>query len=294
MPVAIVHPKAIRSRVWTAAAEALRTLGPVDVLTSERPAHSRELARDAPETELLVAVGGDGTVHEVVNGLMERTQRPALGIVPLGTGNDFARSTNLPRDPAGIASMLAKRHTIPVDIGKLQCMLGGSEREVYFIGNASLGFAGEVTRRAISFPRFVPGTGIYLLALLLTLLRWRSRPALLEVDGQERPIPRLFNLNIANTRYYGGGMICAPQARPDDGVLDLVSMELGLLQVLRAMPENYRGNFDRIPGVFQASCRTVSLASDSPLLIQADGEIVGTTPAKVEVLPAALNLVVPN
>lgn len=297
MVLAVVHPRGARARLWRDVQRELEARGvELDARPSERPGHAREIAaRGAAGAAAVVAVGGDGTVFEVVNGLMDAfppdsgRRPPPLAIVPVGTGNDFVRALGGPRDAASLASALAQPRPQPVDLGRLA--LQG--RNVYFTASATMGFSGDVTRRAAAMPRAIPGTAVYLLSLFLSLLTWRSGKGRLTVDGQSSQVWPFFNLNVANTRYYGGGMINSPHAEPGDGLLDLVLMELTKPQVLRAMPENYRGRFERVRGVRLARFRSLQVDADRPLVVQADGEIVGTTPVEIQVMPGALDLLLP-
>lgn len=287
----VAHPLAAASRGWKRVREVLEQGGgAVDLQVSQFAGHSRELARTlAPaENEVVVAAGGDGTFNEVIDGLMSGGHPVRLGFVSLGTGNDFFRALGVSTDPDAMARRLLEPTAQALDLGMLEA--AGMERPRPFACNVSTGFSAAVTRRVASMPRGLPGTGIYLLSLVLSLASWRSRPGTVRVDGQERRVERLFNLNVANTRYYGGGMYAAPNADPADGLLDLVLMELTLLGVLKAMPENYRGRFDRVQGVWQSPCREVEIESPVPLVIQADGDVLGTTPARIQVLPGALTL----
>lgn len=287
----VAHPLAAASRGWRRVCEVLEQAGgEIDLQVSQHAGHSRELARRlAPaEGETVVAVGGDGTFNEVIDGLMSAGHPVRLGFVSLGTGNDFFRALEIPTDPDSMARRLLEPSPRQLDLGMLEAE--GMERPRPFACNVSTGFSAAVTKMVASMPRGLPGTGIYLLSLLLSLASWRSRSGTMRVDGEERPVERLFNLNVANTKYYGGGMYAAPGADPADGLLNVVLMQLTLLGVVKSMPENYRGRFERVPGVWQGSCRTLEIESPVPLVVQADGDVLGTTPARVEVLPGALTL----
>lgn len=303
MSVSVVaHPKARRSPCWQEFLSHLEGQGVHPrVEVSGQAGHARELAAAlAASTEILVAAGGDGTVHEVANGLLEAfppgsdRRPPPLLIVPLGTGNDFARALGLPRQPGALARMLLSPRPRPLDVGRLTCQHQGRPRQLYFVASCSVGFAAEATRRALQMPGWLPARAIYLLGLASALVAWKSHPARLRIDGQPRESSRFFNLNAANTRYYGNGMVAAPRAVPDDQALEVVLMELSLLQVLLALPENYRGRFERVRGVWQTPARRVEVEADPPLPVQADGEMAGTTPLSCEVVPAALEVLHPQ
>lgn len=285
----VAHPAALAGGLWKSTAARLEQLGVrVEVAVSAYAGHARELARalsGCPDP--VVAVGGDGTFNEVVNGLMGGSGA-RLALVPGGTGNDFARALELPRSPEALARAITQPTPRRLDIGLVEA--AGMERGRYFALNVTVGFSAEVTRRVAAMPRLCPGTCIYLMSLLVSLWSWRSREGELSVDGQPRSIQRLFNLNVANTKYYGGGMYSAPGADPADGLLDVVSMEIGRLAALAALPENYNGHFERVPGVWQGRGREFEVRSPAPLVVQCDGDVVGRTPARISVVPGGLTL----
>ncbi|MCE7872917.1 diacylglycerol kinase family lipid kinase [bacterium CPR1] len=293
MITAVAHPLAARSRVWLETLQELEQRGVVLKTESSRFAgHSRELAAQlAGQAELMLVLGGDGTIHEVVNGLFDQSgPRPTLCLVPLGTGNDLCRGLGVRLEKDRLVQTVLKGVRRQMDLGRLTCDGG----RVLFGCTCSAGFAAEVARRTDELATKSKLRGLsYSVALLLCLTGFKSPRAHFTIDGTEHRAPLLFNLNLCNTRYYGGGMTAAPRAEPFDGELDMVSMELNRLQVLQALPRNYSGNFGGIAGVVQQRVRRLRLETDPPVLVQADGQIVGRTPLEVEVVPAALELVLP-
>lgn len=143
--VAVAHPRAARRPAWKRLEALLGKRGvEVDLRLSRRPGHARGLAREAaPRADRLLAVGGDGTLHQVVNGMLEafppglEERPPPLAVVPMGTGNDFARALELPRDPAGLARILSKGRRRPVDAGRLKVIQGEAWRSLYFVGSST-------------------------------------------------------------------------------------------------------------------------------------------------------------
>lgn len=284
-PLAIVHPRSRRQARWLEVQKLLKAAGvEVEIHLSEWPGHARVLAQQHVHSERLnISVGGDGTMNEILNGWKEQASQtaPVFATVPGGTGNDFARSLGLDLAPERLASAIVEPRPQTFDLGLART---GSEKR-YFLVGATGGFSAEVTRRVHALPRVAPGTALYLFSLLTSLLSWRNRTASLEIDGRRLQSHNFFNLNLANVRHYGGGMVSAPRAHPADGRLDMVLMELSLPEVVRALPENYLGRFHRVPGVRQRSFRRARLETLPPSPIQCDGEMLGVTPLEVELDP---------
>ncbi|MEW6282604.1 MAG: YegS/Rv2252/BmrU family lipid kinase [Candidatus Eremiobacterota bacterium] len=297
----MAHPRAEKSRVWLSVLEEIQQKGCVVKTEISRYAgHSRELAASlASQASLMVVLGGDGTIHEVVNGLFDAQgdgPKPTLACVPLGTGNDHCRGLGIRLERELLVDMLLGDRRRPMDLARVTCT--GFDRRpvsVYSGCGVSAGFAAEVARRTDLLAAKSNLKGIsYSVALLMCLTGYRNLRGMVEVDGEQRGLTHLFNLNVCNIRYYGGGMVAAPRADPFDGRLDVVSMELNRLEVLANLPRNYNGNFDGVAGVRQETCTRVHLTTFSrPGLVQADGQVVGFTPLAVEVVPGALEVLLP-
>lgn len=262
--------------------EALKRCGavPFPVEVTRRPGEARQLAREARDGVL--AVGGDGTIFEVVNGLVEAGNKGPLAIAPFGSGNDTARSLGITR--RNWAEVLRRGVVKRLDLGYLQ---PANALPVHFLGCASVGFAATVTAQASLLPRGLPG--LYALATLFALPRLRRHQAWLTTEDEAAPL-RLLNVNLANLRFFGGGMTAAPKADGCDGMLDVVTMECGPFQVVRHLPRLFTGDFN-IPGVTQRRFSWLRVDCEVPLPIQVDGEVMGTTPAECRVVPAALDVV---
>lgn len=291
MVLAFVHPRAENRPGWLALQQSLAEHG-VEVVShlSRWAGHTRELAREhLPPEGIALAVGGDGTFHELVNGWLDQEApgRPRFLPIPHGTGNDFIRSVWPGREEQLVKAIVDPRER-DFDLGKITYQTPQGRRTRYFLVGATVGFSASVTEFMSKLPRILPGTPLYLFSLVVSLLTWVNRRARFSVDSDEIESHRFFNLNVANVRHYGGGMVSAPAAVADDGQLDPVLMELTKLGVIRAMPENYRGRFERVSGVRQFRCSRLALQSPFRLPVQADGEFLGSTPIEVEILPGAL------
>ncbi len=273
-------------RLWSRLRDGLT--GPTcDWASTRRPGHARELARDAASRgyDLVVAFGGDGTVHEVVNGIMrEERAEAALGIVPAGTGNDIARSFGVPSDPAEACRVLREKPVLRrMDLARV--------KDRYFVGVGGAGFDAEVAALCNRWPKYLPGTITYVLGIFALLATFNPVEVELALDGEVLR-QRILLVALGNTQYYGGGMRMCPLARPDDGLLEVVvAGPLGKLETIRLLPTLFKGRhiLHRLVSCYRA--REVSIRSATPLSLQADGEVLGQLPATFRVLPGALPVV---
>ena len=262
---------------------------------TERPWHAPELARRALEAGYrhFVAIGGDGTVHEVLNGLVvdgRVSPEISLSIVPGGTGMDFVRILGVPRDPEAAARAVMGTRTRLVDIGEIRCQRDGQPHTRYFVNVAGLGFDSEVCRRVNRMSKRVSGTLPYLLGLVVTLFAYHNKDVRLSFDGQMLA-GRFNSVVVCNGQYAGGGMWFSPQAVVDDGILDVVILkDLKKLELLLNVPRIYKGTHLTHPKVQSLRTREIHVEAGQRMFIQAEGELVGEAPASFRILPAALNL----
>jgi YegS/Rv2252/BmrU family lipid kinase len=255
--------------------------------------HATELAREALRggARYLVAAGGDGTVHEVVNGMLGDDGRPVaadavLGVVACGSGCDFVRSFGLPGDVAAAVRRLAAGDGVRrIDVARLTCAPGVTR---YFVNIAEAGLGGTVVARTAGLPGFL-GAARYLAGFWLTLPGFRPATVRLEADGQAYQW-RAHNVVVANCRFYGGGMQISPASEPDDGALDVLVMAGPKSEAFTTVPRVYRGT--HLPHRNIATLRAARLRvdADPPFDIEADGELLGTTPATFEVIGGAVRL----
>jgi YegS/Rv2252/BmrU family lipid kinase len=254
-----------------------------------------ELARQAVASgcRLIVAVGGDGTMHEVVNGMVTEAEIPdgvMLGAVSCGTGSDFARTVGLLQEPLDAARRLLHGEDRRVDLGVIHCWRAGEEVVEYFPNAAGLGFDGEVALRVNQRSKAGGGTIPYLISLVLTLVTYENKPVVVTLDDRTLTLRSNF-VTVANGRYFGGGMHIAPDARPDDGLFDVViAGDVTKLELLLQVPRVYRGTHLAHPKVDVYRSSTVRVESDERVVLQADGEYVGEAPATFRLLPGALTV----
>lgn len=261
------------------------------------PTHATELARQAAEQgyERVIALGGDGTAHEVVNGLMQvpAGRRPALGVVPIGSGNDFAHALGVPKAADRALMHALQGQPSPIDLG---LMTDENGRQEYFDNTLGIGFDAVVTIRSHKLP-LLRGFLMYLVAVLQTIVV-NHQPALMkiETDGQLLEQANIM-LTLCNGPRQGGGFLVAPEARNNDGILHYAMIgRCSRLTMLRILPEVMKGTHGRFPQVTIGTTRRLSLVSDLPLYIHADGEVYtsfGSNLRQVsfEILPDALQVI---
>ncbi len=292
----ILNPVAGNGRAQRAAqriAAAARSAGATFVETQAR-GHGTELAAGAADGgyRRVVAVGGEGTVQEIANGLVAGGGVITLGIVPGGNGNDLARALGLPRDPVAALAVALHGAAEPMDVG----LATGSRGSRIFVDAAGIGFdAGIAARMAGSRQRWQRGRAGYLLTTLDELRRYRNSRVRIAVDGAPAAERMILFAAVANGAWYGGGMHIAPGARLDDGSLDLCLVgDLSRLAALGQLPGLYRGTHVRHPAVSMTRVRAVELeAVDSDVPVHLDGEPFGSLPLRIEVRPAALTVAMP-
>jgi diacylglycerol kinase (ATP) len=248
-----------------------------DVRFTAGPGDATRLAREAAAEgmDAVFAAGGDGTLSQVLTGLLD-TSVPA-GLIPAGTGNDLARTLGLSLDPRAAARQALEGHAEPVDLMRLN---DGAQWAVNVLG---VGFDARVAVRCNRRSRLLGGLPAYLLSVAGELVSFRTTQLRLEVDAEAWEGPMLL-CAIANATSYGAGMRIAPQAHIDDGLLDVVLVRpLSRLGFLRAFPQVFRGAHLNHPAVQVFRGREVRLLTEEPEPVNVDGDILGSTPLKVEV-----------
>ncbi len=244
--------------------------------------------------QLLVVVGGDGTVNEVVNGIAD-AEDVELAVIPRGTGWDFVRTYGIPRDLDGAIDVALRGTVREIDAGVVtyRAWSGGDARS-YFANVASAGISGAIAQRANESSKVLGGKVSYYWATLAVFVGWQTGEMRVTVDGESRS-GRMIDAMICNGRYLGGGMMMCPEAEPDDGVFDVLLIgDVTKRDLLFVLPKTYRGKHLPHPRLELLRGRVVTVEADEPLPIELDGEQPGTTPARFEVRPRALRLRVPQ
>lgn len=266
-------------------------------LVSERPGQLAELAREVAldGAELLVVVGGDGTVHEVVNGVLAAGlgERVELALLPLGTGKDVARSLRIPTRLDDALEVARNGRTRIVDAGRATYATGAGQAHAYFLNFAGAGISGAIADRANRTTKALGGRVSFFWATVAVFSRWRPAELTIEVDGDVRRA-RLLEALAMNGDYTAGGMWIAPEATADDGRLDVVLIgDFSKAEFATTFPKIYRGRHVTHPKVEIVRARSLRVDASTPLPIVLDGEQPGTTPARFEVVPGALRVRVP-
>jgi YegS/Rv2252/BmrU family lipid kinase len=283
------NPAAGRGRAakqWPAMARRLRQSGVAfDEAVTTRPLEAIGIAEEAAARyEGIVAAGGDGTVHEVVNGLMRAGGKAAFGVIPLGSGDDFAKL--LSQDAIG---GLLSQGTKTLDVGRITA--GSVVR--YFANGMDIGFGAHGARNVTRVPAFLTGFGAYLGALMLTMIRYPLLRVRLQLDDSP-PFELVTAMTaVMNGTTFGGSFRVCPDARPDDGLLDLLLVgAVGRAEIVQLVPKILKGAHAGDPRLRLVRAKRLRIESDEPLLVEADGEIPfdGARALEIEVLPRALRV----
>jgi diacylglycerol kinase (ATP) len=299
--LAIVNPAAgfgKCAKLLGPALDRLRASGAkFDVAETQRSGHGTEITRQAFRDgyRRFIAVGGDGTSFEIVNGLfpeaagcaVNQDEKPTLGFLPLGTGNSFLKDFTNEGVEFAMQAIIENR-TRPCDVIRLKHKDG----EIYYINILSLGFVADVCTLANRrFKRL--GAGSYGLAVVMCLANFRKRVFKIKLDGKHDPDPPSTALLIFNnSKYTGGNMMLAPNADTGDGLIEIVRWSAGRFDFIRNFPKCYDGSHVRHPLVWQARAKRVDLDFDSPIDIMIDGEVMTVQCESLEVLPSAINVLV--
>lgn len=287
----IVNPSSGGGRALDALPRVEAALGRLGLAYTVSPTrsleHGRELAQGAlDEGQTVVTLSGDGLVGAVA-GVLAGQPGALLGVLPGGRGNDLARGLGIPLDDLdGACAVLRDGVPRPLDVG----LVGDRP----FVGIASFGFDSDANRIANQAPSWL-GRGVYAYAALRALHAWRPARFEIQVDGAAPRSVRGYSVGLANNRAYGGGMMAAPHAELDDGLLDLVTVgEMSKPRFLtQVLPRVFRGTHVALPEVEELRVRSAAVRADRPFTIYADGDPIGDLPATFSVHPQALRVMAP-
>jgi diacylglycerol kinase (ATP) len=268
-----------------------------DALFSERPGHLIELARQAADdgADLLVAVGGDGTLNETVNGILSASRVPELATIPLGTGMDFVRTHGIPSGFNDAVRTAVTGTAKVIDAGRVTYRAWDGTEQVRFYANVgSVGMSGAVAQRANGMSKALGGKVTFFVALTQVFLRWKNTEVTVELDGGETHSGRMHDVIVANGQWHGGAMWLAPEASAEDGLFDVVLIgDVTKLDFITTAPKLYKGKHLSHPKVDLLRSSRVHVDAAEHLPIELDGEQVGTTPVTFEIVPGVLRVRVP-
>jgi diacylglycerol kinase (ATP) len=287
----ILNPAAGSVKDVDALVERIQHLPDVDVCVTAKPGAATKSTKRALRKgcEMVVAAGGDGTLNEVVNGLREDASAVVVGLIPLGTGNDFARTLGLPTDMDEAIALLLAGQTRAIDLVRVT-----SDAVRYFVNVSAGGFSGLVDEKLTPEMKKTWGPLAYLRSAAAALPELRAYRTTLSFEKKKSLTLSLYNVVIANGRYVGGGTQIAPEASIDDGLLDIIliqersTAELALLAAQVAL-----GNHLSSDAIVFRRAAKVTVNSRPGMWFNVDGELVGNEPATFEVLPRALQFIAP-
>ncbi len=295
----IVNPESDKGRTrkrWEQIKEALKTfLKEFKYEFTEKPFQAIEISREAIKegTELIVGVGGDGTMNEIANGFYENQKiinpNAALGIVPSGTGCDFIRSLNIPQNLKKAMRVMTQAPSSWIDIGRVRFRSPeGKDQERFFLNVADFGIGGEVAKK-VNENRMRRKASSYLRCLISTFITYKNKKLKIKIDDKEIPVDEYLVGTISNGRIFGKGMKIAPQAELDDGLFDIVMVKgMKVIEFFRNVWKIYTGAHLSHPKITLIRGRKVEAYPEVPeneVLIELDGEQLGQLPAVFEIVP---------
>jgi YegS/Rv2252/BmrU family lipid kinase len=275
-----------------------KNLASYDTRFTTKKGEATEFTRSAIESGCrnIISVGGDGTLHEIVNGIFTQDQCDpkdlTLSMIPVGTGNDWGRMFGIPTVYEGAVQVIREGRTMLHDIGFVSFQSGTISEKRYFINIAGLGFESLVVKKTNrQKDKGKSNKAIYFYNLLSSLVSYRNTRCDIIIDGKKES-GKVFSINVGNGRYCGGGMRQTPDAVPDDGLLDItVIWEIGRIEIIRSLKLLYDGTILSHPKVDGYRSNNLKVSSEQVLYLEADGESLGHTPAEFGIIPSALNVV---
>jgi YegS/Rv2252/BmrU family lipid kinase len=312
LPLVIVNPKSASGATrdkWSQTASDLRAhFGPFSVAFTKGPGDGIDLARHAAEAgrKFIIGCGGDGTINEVANGILRSGNDVELGVLPSGTGGDFRRTLGMPLTNRDAAAALRDGETRTIDVGKATFLdLQGKTVERYFLNVSSFGLAASIIKRVKTTSVFdwlpvesVRGRANFAASTLREVVGMEPVLVRVKIDDRDEETLQTINFCIANARYFGGGMMIAPQASINDGVLDVVNIgDIKTAKILLNAYSLYRGTHTALNEVKSTVARKIEVAALDPpqqILLETDGELPGKLPATYQIVPNALKIRVPK
>ena len=297
----IVNPRSgggLSQRRWAALLGPLTDgLGPADVRFTEAKGDGRRIAREEATAGrvLIVAMGGDGTISEVADGILDAGGKSELGIIPRGTGGDFRRSLELDDDLGQAARRVRETPARLIDAGRVSFVADdGSQAQRHFVNIVSFGFSSDVARQANASSKRLGGRVAFLSATVRSLVSYDNVDVVLSMDDQPEQRMSVLLAAVGNGRFFGGGMKICPEALLDDGLFDLVTVgNLGRAGVMANIHRIYSGHhltMKEVQGTRLRRLKVTPADGAAKIPLEVDGETPGHLPASFELLPGALRV----
>lgn len=310
LPLVIVNPESAGGSTrtaWPGIASELRShFGAFAIAFTEKPGQGIELASEAARkgAKFIIACGGDGTISEVANGILQSGTSAELGILPSGTGGDFRRTLEISTRTRDAAEILRSGQTRLIDVGRVTYInSAGVEDTRYFLGVASFGMSAAVIERVkesgpawlpAKAPKWLTGRLSFGASMLQTAMQSPATKVVVQLDDEHERHLTVANFCVANARFFGGGMKIAPNAKLTDGLFDVVCIgDLGARKILTNAPRVYLGShfsMDQVHHTFAKRIVARAAAKDEEITLEVDGELPGQLPATFQILPAALRV----
>ncbi len=265
---------------------------------TDRRLHASIIARNKIKEgySKIIVVGGDGTMNEVINGVFSQkrihTTEVMLGMISVGTGNDWAKTFNIPADYEGAVETIKQQKTFIQDAGLVNYRKNGKEWKRYFINIAGLGFGAKVVERTNRMKeKGKSGPMLYFYNIFYSLMQYKSKKAVIEIDGTSYD-RKIFSLNVGIGKYNGGGMIQVPHAIADDGLYSITLIKkIGKLNVIANMKKLYNGDIVKHSKVETYMAKSVQIDGSSLLKVETDGESLGHGPVRFEIIPRSVTVI---
>lgn len=286
-------------RDWPSISQILQKEGiQYEPFFTERRMHASIIARNKIREgySKIIVVGGDGTMNEVINGVFAQrrihTTEVMLGMISVGTGNDWAKTFNIPSDYEGAVQTIKEQKTFIQDAGLVNYRRNGKQWNRYFVNIAGMGFGARVVERTNHMKeKGKSGPLLYFYNIFYSLIQYRSKKAVIEIDGQSYN-RTIFSLNVGIGKYNGGGMIQVPHAVADDGLYSITLIKkAGKLNVLVNIRKLYNGNIVKHSKVETYKAKTVQIDGSSHLKLETDGESLGHVPVSFQIIPRSVTVI---
>lgn len=271
-----------------------------DWIYTEYPEHATIITREVIKSgyNLIVSVGGDGTMNEILNGFFENgnliNDEAKLAVFARGTGCDFIRSFGIKRGFENFVKILEKNEVQKLDVGKVSFLhTSGQVVTKHFLNISDVGLGGETTRRVNKTKKHLKGFLAFLIGAMLTILKYRNKTIELEIDGKIVKSEKINSVIVANAKYFGGGMYISPNSEVNDGLLDIIIIgDFKTLELIRDFHLIYNGKHLTHHKISHYKAKKVKITSEPVALLEFDGEQQGTTPAEFEIIQQAVKVLI--